>query len=141
MKKLSILIFILLSIANVACSNKEEKKEVVIKKKEEGSKIPVPVFDDIDLYLRDSYNKVSWDKIRRESYVNESTHLDVRTKELILEGKTRIGMYKEDVSASLGAPDKKIKSHTDFGIKEDWIYSKEIFIFENGILKDIKKII
>lgn len=40
MKKLSILIFILLSIANVACSNKEENKEMVIKKKEErgGSK-------------------------------------------------------------------------------------------------------
>ena len=141
-------ILLLLSFLLTACSfsqkisigRKPERKTIVVREKQRESKSSVPKFEDIDLYLKESYNLLSWDNIRRESYVNESTYLDVRTKELILKGKIRVSMIKEDVQASLGTPDKKIKSVTDFGLREKWIYSDKICIFDNGVLTDIEEI-
>lgn len=141
-------ILLLLSFLLTACSfshkisigRKPERKAIVVKQKEKESRTSVPKFEDIDLYLKESYNLLSWDNIRRETYVNESTYLDVRTKELILKGKIRVSMLKEDVQASLGTPDKKIKSVTDFGLREKWIYSDKICIFDNGVLTDIEEI-
>jgi|GEM_PF-4705694 len=152
MKKLHFILVVLLLFSNIACNNlikrdkedvsrvKGRRSRVIVKEKESGSRIPVPKFDDIELYLRESYNDVSMDNVRRTAYVNESEYLDIRTKELILEGKVRLGMFKEDVSASLGAPDKKIKNITEFGVKEKWLYPLYFYIFENGILIEIKEI-
>lgn len=141
MKKFYLFLTIFISFSFISCSSlRRGKSEVIVKENEHGSKIPIPKLDNIDLYIRESYDKVTWDKVRREAYVNEAAHLDIRTKDLILDGQVRIGMYKEDVFASLGAPDKKIKKYTDFGIKEEWIYTNYIYIFENGILKEFNKI-
>lgn len=154
MKKLHFVLVVLLLFSSIACNNliKRDKENirtergrgrrtrVIVREKESGSRIPVPKFTDIELYIRESYNNVSMDNVRRTAYVNESDHLDIRTKQLILEGKVRIGMFKEDVSASLGAPDKKIKNITEFGVKEKWLYPIYFYIFENGILIEIKEI-
>lgn len=148
MKNIYICIILISSMLFGGCSfmdkikigRRPERKAVVVKEKERQTKISVPKFDDIDVYIKESYNLLSWDNIRRETYINEATYLDVRTKELILAGKVREGMLKEDVQASLGASSKKIKSITDFGIREKWIYKDKVCILDNGVLTSIEEI-
>lgn len=150
MKKLNFIFLILLLFSTISCSSliKRDSNEArqsrrrgrIVKEREVGSRVPVPKFDDIDLYIRESYNRVSMDNIRRTAYVNNAHYLDIRTRQLILEGRIRLGMFKEEVTASLGSPDKKIKNITDFGIKEKWLYPKLFCIFENGILIETKEI-
>lgn len=136
MKKIMFLL-ILSVMFSVSCSKLMPRKTSTRIKKVEETKSPVPEFADIEKYIRNSYGTMDMDEIRRETYIAQSPHLDIKMKELILKGKVIVGMYKEDVLASLGKPRNKMQSATDFGLKEEWIYENQSCYFENGILKSI----
>lgn len=125
---------------NRRAQKSQQKIDNQVKPKRKFTIIEVPKFDNIENYLKASYAQTSLDKIRRIEYINNSPDLDIVTKELILNGKIREGMYKEEILASIGAPDNRIKNITDFGMKEKWIYKNMILHLENGILKIIEKI-
>lgn len=136
MKK-SIIFLILIMFFSISCSKLIPKKSGTRIKKIEENKTPVPEFVDIEKYIRSSYENIDIDEVRRETYIEQSPHLDITMKNLILKGKVVEGMYKEDVFASLGKPENKIQYTTDFGIKEEWIYEENVCHFENGVLKGI----
>lgn len=138
MKKLQILL-ILTIVFSISCSKLIPKKSGTRIKKIEENKTPVPEFTEIEKYIRSSYESMDIDEVRRETYIEQSPHLDITMKDLILKGKVVEGMYKEDVFASLGKPQNRVQYTTDFGIKEEWIYSENICYFENGVLKGISK--
>ena len=142
MNKKIIFIFLIFSI--VGCTNIRKTTEKLtltnVQNETEINPQPIPKFENITDYIKPSYRKVSWDEVRRKEYLRESTHLDPKMREIILRGDVIVGMYKEDVLASIGGTDNKIKKITDFGIKEEWIYDDKILYFENGILKNIKNI-
>lgn len=138
MKK-SLVFLILVMFFSVSCSKLIPKKSGTRIKKIEENKTPVPEFVEIEKYIRSSYENIDIDEIRRETYIEQSPHLDITMKDLILKGKVVEGMYKEDVFASLGKPENKVQYATDFGIKEEWIYEESICHFENGVLKEVKK--
>lgn len=139
-KKLIFLLLVILMFTS--CSNVRRMKKSFESRREDNSvnTQPIPVFEDIESYIKASYKNVSWHEIRRREYIRESSHLDPRTQDLIMHGELQVGMYKEDVVASIGGTDNKIRKITDFGDKEEWIYEDRILYFENGILKDIKEI-
>jgi hypothetical protein len=143
MKKKLIFIFLISSLL-ISCTNIRKATEKLtltnVQNETEVNPQPIPKFETITEHIKPSYRKVSWDEVRRKEYLRESTHLDPKMRDIILRGDIRVGMYKEDVLASIGGTDNKIKKITDFGIKEEWIYDDKILYFENGILKDIKNI-
>lgn len=139
MKKLNIITLLLLFLF-VSCKNIPIKKTTPKVKKSNTKEAPVPEFLNIDKFIRPSYQLVNSDEIRRENFIAESPHLDLTLKALILKGNIRVGMYKEEVYASIGKSQNKIQYPTDFGLKEEWIYSDNICHFENGILKNIESI-
>lgn len=137
------IVFLLITLMLfTSCSNIRRIRRSIKDRKEENAveTQPVPVFEDIETYIKASYKNVSWHDIRRREYLRESPHLDPRTQDLIMHGELQVGMYKEDVVASIGGTDNKIKKQTDFGIKEEWIYEDKILYFENGVLKNIEEI-
>lgn len=136
MKK-NIYILLVVMFLFTSCESLLRKKGTTKIRKSEENNAPVPEFKKIESFVRTSYNPINIDEIRRETYVAESPHLDITIKDLILKGKVRIGMYKEDVYASLGQSENKIQYTTEFGLKEEWIYGKYIYHFENGVLKHI----
>lgn len=115
------------------------KKDSLKVKKVTQKDTPVPEFNDIETYIRPSYSDMDNDEIRRETFIAESPYLDITTKNLILKGKVRVGMYKEEVFASVGKPQNKIQTPTDFGMKEEWMYQEDVLTFENGVLKSVDK--
>lgn len=139
MKKINILALIILFIF-VACTNSSNKKTGFKIKKINQKETPIPEFVDIEKYIRPSYQDIDSDEIRRETFIAESPYLDLTLKSLILKGKVRVGMYKEEVFASVGKPHNKIQYPTEFGLKEEWIYEEDILHFENGVLKNIEQI-
>lgn len=139
MKKTNILALVVLFIF-VACTNSSNKKTGLKIKKTNQKETPVPEFVNIEKYIRPSYVDVDSDEIRRETFIAESPYLDLTLKNLILKGKVRVGMYKEEVFASVGKPHNKIQYSTEFGLKEEWIYAIDILHFENGVLKNIEQI-
>lgn len=138
MKK-TILLTILLLTFFTSCNKLIPRKSGTKIKKLEESKAPIPEFVEIEKYIRSSYNPMDIDEIRRETYIEQSPQLDITDKDMILKGKIRVGMYKEDIFASIGNPENKIQYPTDFGSKEEWIYPTQICSFENGVLKSIEK--
>lgn len=139
MKKLNIVIISVLFIF-VSCKTLPYKKNNTKVKKVKTAETPVPEFLDIEKYIRTSYKGMDSDEIRRETFIAESPYLDLTLKELIIKGKVRTGMYKEEVYASRGKAQNKIQYSTDFGMKEEWIYTEDVYHFENGVLKNIEKI-
>lgn len=139
MKKLNILILIFL-FAFTSCKSLTANKNKTKIKKINEKEVPVPEFSDIENNIRTSYKGMDSDEIRRETFIAESPHLDLTLKELIIKGKIRVGMYKEEVFASIGKPANKIQYTTDFGSKEEWLYIDNTYLFENGVLKNIEHI-
>lgn len=138
MKKINILFFISFFVF-VSCNNMTKSKRATIKKVNT-KESPVPEFVEIEKFIRPSYKNMDSDEIRRENYIADANHLDLTLKNLILKGKVKVGMYKEDVFASLGNPQNKIKYATEFGNKEEWVYPNQILHLENGVLKNIEVI-
>lgn len=136
MKKISALVLISFFVF-VSCNNMTKSKRATIKKVNT-KEAPIPEFVEIEKFIRPSYKNMDSDEIRRETYIAEANHLDLTSKNLILKGKVKVGMYKEDVFASLGNPQNKIRYSTEFGNKEEWIYASQILHMENGVLKNIE---
>ena len=80
---------------------------------------------------------------RRQWYVDNRNDLSVEMKEIVLSGKWRIGMTRNDLYASIGIPKDINRSVYTFGVHEQWFYNYDIrvprttdiyFYFEDGIL-------
>lgn len=142
MKKMKLLFLVFLLIFT-SCNNLNKNKNTKTNKtsirKVNSKETPVPEFVEIEKYIRPTYNNMTSDEIRRETYIAENPHLDITLKSLILKGGLRVGMYKEEVFASVGQARNKIQYPTEFGIKEEWIYPEDILHLENGVLKNIEK--
>ena len=140
MKKLFLfsltIVFLFTSCSKFSIKKKSSSKRLQIKKINSEVK-NAPVFEDIEKYIRTSYYPMDQDEIRRETFIRNSSYLDIYKKDLIQKGKIEIGMYKEEVFASIGTPLEKKQSLNDFGIKEEWKYNSYTCYFQNGILKSI----
>lgn len=73
----------------------------------------------------------------RELYVENHPDLEPRIEDAILRGAAVIGMTEEQVIASLGRPYEINRTVGEWGVHEQWIYSRyygPYLYFEDGIL-------
>lgn len=80
---------------------------------------------------------------RRNWYVENNPNISDEVMSLILAGKWKLGMTKNELLASIGIPEKINRTNNSGGTFERWIYEYDIrvprtsttcFYFDNGIL-------
>lgn len=104
---------------------KEYKKEISRKKIKR---------KDMPLFILHTQKKVCGSKLCRLR--EKHPDWDEEICRLILQGKIRLGMTKEQVIASWGKPERVNRSVGTWGIHEQWVYGTfgPYLYFENGIL-------
>lgn len=81
-------------------------------------------------------------EIRRGQFIDQNPDLSEQRKQDILNGRIRIGMSREEVRASWGAPNDINRTVTANNVSEQWVYgsirNRRYAYFDNGLLTAIQ---
>lgn len=66
-------------------------------------------------------------EVKLAEYLKQHPNTDSDLKQVIMEGKVRVGITKEQVLISWGVPDDIHRTVTGFGSSEQWIYGNPLY--------------